>query len=118
MDRYACNYGAHCVTPLPGQPQVAVTHAFFVHPALRGKGYGKRLKQSQMRILAEHAFDYGICTVRSDNHAQKSILASIGWNHLDTFHSRAQDTEIEIWGRPVPQSQQTGDSNEPHDNRQ
>lgn len=101
MDRHANKYGAYCISPLPGQPQVAVTHAFFVHPSLRGKGYGKTMKLAQMRLLSEHAFDYGVCTVRADNTAQKSILQATGWRHLDTFYSRAQDTHIELWGSPV-----------------
>ena len=101
MDRHATEYGAHCVSPLPGQPQVAVTHAFFVHPAMRGKGYGKAMKAAQMAVLSACAFDYGICTVRSDNAAQKAILSGAGWRHLDTFFSSAQDTHIEIWGSHV-----------------
>ena len=101
MDRHAKTYGAYCISPMPGQPQVAVTHAFFVDPAFRGKGYGKCLKSSQMTQMKEQAFDYAICTVRADNAAQRAVLTSIGWRCIDTFHSRAQDTTIELWGSDV-----------------
>jgi GNAT superfamily N-acetyltransferase len=114
MDRHANNYGAFCTSPLPGQPQIAVTHAFFVHPHLRGKGNGKRLKKAQMRLLAEHAFDFAICTVRADNVAQKAVLEATGWEFMRDFYSRSQDTQIEVWGCSInaPQNPpQTGDQN-------
>lgn len=101
MNRHAFTYGAFEITPLPGQPQLAHCHSFFVPIDFRGLGYGKKLKQKQMETLAREQFDYATCTVDSANHAQRAILEKAGWTRLASFTNRRNGSTTELWGWAV-----------------
>jgi hypothetical protein len=91
--------GACEISSLPGQPQVAICHSFFVDFAKRGNGAGKFLKETQHYALANLHYDYAICTVANCNQAQKTILIEAGWQRLDSFQNRRSSEITEIWGR-------------------
>lgn len=101
MSRYAFSYGVFNISPIPGQPQVAHCHSFFVSISFRGLGYGKKLKRKQMETLAREQFDYATCTVDSSNHAQRAILEKCGWNQLASFTNRRSGSTTELWGCAV-----------------
>ncbi|MBL8474427.1 MAG: hypothetical protein JNM98_21745 [Rhodocyclaceae bacterium] len=98
MTRHATKYGAYEITPLPGQPQVAVCHGFMVPTSLRGNGYGHRLKQDQIGAVAAQMHDFAICTVAAGNAAQKKILATAGWVKLAEFFNTRSNEMTELWG--------------------
>lgn len=101
MTRHTTLHAIFEVSTLPGNPQVAVTHSFFVRPECRGKGWGKVAKQEQNSLLRSLGYDYAICTVREDNKAQKSILKSSGWRFQSQFFDQRQLTMVEMWGYSV-----------------
>ena len=98
MERYSFSYGAFHITAVPGQPQLAHCHGFFVPIDFRGLGYGNKLKKKQMEMLARGQFDYATCTVDSSNHAQRAILEKNGWTQLSSFSNRRNGSETELWG--------------------
>lgn len=101
MTRLATEYGAYEITPLPGQPQVAVCHGFMVPQSLRGMGYGHRLKQHQNDAIAAQLHDFAICTVSSGNVAQKRVLGAAGWVKLAEFGNTRSSETTELWGYSV-----------------
>ena len=103
MSRYAGSSGAFHFDGLPGQPQVAHCHGFFVPVGLRGQGNGHELKRTQMELLAYSLFDYAICTVDRDNLAQQAILTQAGWSRLTSFSNSKTGGSTELWGCSVTQ---------------
>lgn len=85
--RHATPYGVFNIDPMPGNPQVALCSGFFVFPEHRGKGLGHRLKLDQEHALVLQGYDYAICTVRSDNDAQRAVLAKARWIVVGSFKS-------------------------------
>lgn len=90
--------GAFEIESLPSQPQVAHCHGFFVYPEMRGKGLGHVLKKFQMSTMHYLGYDYAICTVCSNNAAQKTVLARAGWTKLSEFTSSKTGEPVELWG--------------------
>jgi hypothetical protein len=93
--------GAFEIESLPSQPQVAHCHGFFVRPEMRGRGQAHVLKSDQMSALRYLSYDYALCTVCSNNAAQKTVLARAGWAKLAEFTSGKTGEEVEIWGWEV-----------------
>lgn len=99
--RYATPYGFFSITPMPGQPMVAICHSFGVPEPLRGQGYGHQLKAAQNAKLAEMLFDYAICTVAAANEKQKRVLTRGGWKFLTAFRNTRSCEMTEQWGWEV-----------------
>lgn len=98
MSRHIDEHGAFELTTLPGQPQVAICHSFFITEEHRGRGKGKALKEAQRVTLRRLHYDYGVCTVSANNAAQKRILMAAGWQKLTEFHNRRLCETTELWG--------------------
>lgn len=105
MTRYATGYGVFCIEAIPNQPQLAHCHSFFVKADQRGKGYGKKLKQEQCRVLAELGFDYATCTTAGDNTRQHRVLESCGWQRLSEFPNSKTGGTTVLWGWTVTDQQ-------------
>lgn len=97
MTRYCTEYGAYEIDSVPGQPQLAHCHGFFVAPEHRGKGLGHFLKQEQMQMLASLRYDAATCTVDGSNTAQKRVLESAGWVKAGKFRNGKTGAETEVW---------------------
>lgn len=96
--RYHHSAGAYEITTLPGQPQVAICHSFFVRHGQRGHGKGHEIKAQQRHTLQALHYDYALCSVSANNHAQKAILTQGGWTKLAEFHNHRQAETTELWG--------------------
>jgi hypothetical protein len=83
--KHTTPYGAFEIDAMPGQPQLALCHSFFVPEHNRGRGYGHRLKRHQIDLLIEGHFDFAVCTVAGDNNRQHAVLESAGWELLGSF---------------------------------
>lgn len=101
MTRIATEYGAYEITPLPGQPQIAVCHGFMVPQDMRGRGYGHKLKEHQGETLRAQLHDFAICTVAAENTAQQRVLAESGWKKLTEFQNTRSSEITELWGHQV-----------------
>ena len=101
MKRFPSIHGSYSIDQMPAQSQLALCHSFFVPVTLRGNGFGHRLKTAQMKTLVDQRYDYAICTVDSGNLAQKSVLASAGWQHIADFPNSKTGGRTEIWGWQV-----------------
>ena len=101
MDRFSSTNGAFCISPLPGNGQVAVTHNAFIKRGHRGQGKGHDLKLQQLILLEKEHYNYTICTVRADNEPQRKVLIKHGYKLLDSFISEQTDARTELWGRQV-----------------
>lgn len=107
MSRHAFRFGVTHIDPLPGQPQVAHCHSFFVPVPLRGQGNGHRLKTAQMDQLQAGHYDFALCTVDGKNIAQQTILTQAGWHQLADFKNTKTGGVTELWGCPVQQASQS-----------
>lgn len=99
--RYASDFGAFEISAIPGQPQIAHCHGFFVVPPGRGKGLGTAQKIEQMKLLADELYDYATCTVDATNVAQKRVLEKTGWECLAVFANTRTGGQTELWGWAV-----------------
>lgn len=101
MTRYATPAGSYHIDPVPGQPQIAHCHGFFVPIDRRGMKLGHMLKEHQMtNLMAEH-YDYATATVDVGNDAQKRVLEKSGWKRLDYFTNTKTGSTTELWGRAI-----------------
>ena len=98
MTRYATDYGAFEIDPMPGQPQVALCHSFFVLPDRRGQGLAHALKEMQNCALKQLGYNMALCTVSAGNAAQKRVLTKSGWRRMDGFSNRRIGGDTEVWG--------------------
>lgn len=97
MTRYAFPEGVFHIDPVPGQPQIAHCHGFFVPVSLRGKGKGTVLKQIQMAKLRTENFDFATCTVDAENKVQRKILDRAGWRFMGAFHNSRTGSITQVW---------------------
>lgn len=101
MTRYFMPAGSYHIDALPGQPQVAHCHGFFVPTDRRGMGLAHQLKAHQIENLEAELYDYATATVDAGNDAQKNVLAKAGFRRLDHFYNRKTGGTTELWGRAV-----------------
>lgn len=101
MTRYAITAGSYHIDPLPGQPQVAHCHSFFVPADRRGMRLGHMLKEHQVANLVAEHYDYATATVDASNAAQKRVLTKAGFRWLDTFANTKTGSNTELWGRHI-----------------
>lgn len=83
--RFNFTYGGFDIDTMPGQPQVALCHSFFVRPGYRGLGCGKELKKDQAEELKKLGYDLAIATVAGDNERMKRIMETSGWKLKEGF---------------------------------
>lgn len=101
MTRHATVAGSYHIDPLPGQPQIAHCHGFFVPVDRRGLKLGHALKAHQVSTLAAEHYDYATATVDASNEAQKRVLEKAGFQCLDTFTNSKTGGTTELWGRKI-----------------
>jgi predicted acetyltransferase len=83
---------------MPNQPGVALCYGFEIHPEFRGKGYGHKLKESQMKTLSDMGVRFAICTIKTTNLAQRRILTKAGWVQASKpFISPGSGKATEVW---------------------
>ena len=88
------------ITSLPGCSQIAVSHSVFLPLSQRGKDLAiPANKERQSFCFNEMLYDYMLCTINTDNKAQKRVLEKTGWRKLDSFVSRKTQHLVEIWGK-------------------
>jgi len=101
MTRHIDQSGAFEITSMPGQPNLACCHSFFVSEQQRGHGKGKALKEAQRRTLRAMHYDFAINTVSANNGAMKRVLELAGWKKLAEFRNKRLSETTEIWGLPL-----------------
>lgn len=91
-------FGRFSVMAMPNQPAVALCYGFEIDPEYRGKGYGHKLKELQMKTLADKGFRFALCTIKSSNNAQRRILTKAGWTPAsNAFFSPSTGKFTEVW---------------------
>lgn len=103
MTRYAAPFGAYEITPVPGQPQIAHCHGFFVRHDRRGEGLALALKLEQNAMLLELGYDYATCTVDAQNERQQKVLKKAGWYKISEFQNSKTGGTTLIYGWHVAQ---------------
>ncbi|ATE60139.1 hypothetical protein [Thauera sinica] len=99
--RLTTSYGSYEIEPMPGQPQIALCHSFFIVEHARGQGRASALKRHQNDVLVQQHYDLAICTVASTNTRQHSVLSKAGWVPLMTFTNSRLGGETLIYGFDV-----------------
>jgi L-amino acid N-acyltransferase YncA len=84
------------VTPLPGCPDVAVSHAVYSHS---GKGTGQAKVANALRNAQVWGLGYSclLCTVDEENVAQIKVLTSNLWRECGRFNNRRTGHTVVIF---------------------
>ncbi len=85
MTRYATGYGCYEITPVPGQPQIAHCHGFFIRHDRRRQGLAHQLKAHQNAQLRADGYDFATCTIDGANEHQQKVLKKAGWHKIAEF---------------------------------
>ena len=101
MARYAMTFGAYEIDSVPGQPQIAHCHGFFIAHDQRGKGLAHQLKQDQNSQLRAECYDFATCTVDGANIAQQNVLNKAGWYKMSEFKNSKTGGVTFIYGYNV-----------------
>ena len=86
------------ITPLPGCPSVAVSHALFREGST---GYGTIAQYERLRQLHRLGYSYVTATVEVANERQQHLLTKTGWSQLPPFLNRQTGNLVSLWGRPL-----------------
>lgn len=91
-----------CLTALPGDGDVVVSHGVSVDSFVRGKGLGTLLHNQRVEAARAAGASCMLCTVRSDNEPERTILFKNGWRQMGSYQSHAvvvaaQTYMVEFW---------------------
>lgn len=71
------------ITHFPGiMCSVGVSNSVVVPSELRGKGLGGEAHKHRLQFAKAQGFRYLMCTIKTDNQAQKRILEKNGWERV------------------------------------
>lgn len=85
---------------LPGNSKIAWSWGVYVNHKLRGNGIGQAFLLARMQWCRENCVQCLMCSVDSDNAAQKHILAKHGWKMINEHRYAAPweyNTPVEFW---------------------
>lgn len=83
------------VTPMPGCPDLAVSHAVY---RMEGDlGYGKKANLFRQDTLKVMGYSGMICTVDNLNYKQINILSETGWKEGPKFFNPRTGNLVSIW---------------------
>lgn len=83
------------VTPMPGSPDLAVSHAVFLKSG--DNGHGKAASKMRMEQIKEMGYSAAICIVNLDNVKQRRILSANSWLEGPQFYNRRTKSGCSIW---------------------
>ncbi len=97
--------GSYRIDDLPGNSQIAVSNAAFIHPNQRGKGHGKKVHKEKLNLMIELGYDIALCTVVTSNEPQIRIVEKNGWEKLMQFKSKKTGNDIILFGKYLEDEQ-------------
>lgn len=97
--RIKCGKAVGELTSLPGCAQVVVSHNVFIPEPERDTGLGTTAGKERIKLCQELGYNLMLCTCRSTNRAQQSVLLKCGWTQLTEFHSDYTDRNIQLWSK-------------------
>lgn len=83
--------------PLPGCPEVGVSHAMCIFGKHRGKGYGARALEERCKLVKTLGFAMLICTVASGNKPQEKLLPRAGFRSVSFFDNERTGNRVVLW---------------------
>lgn len=83
------------ITPLPGCPDIAVSHAVYLSKGIGGAG--KRANKERLLALKKLGFSAVICTVDSINIKQREIMKANNWLEISDIHNRRTKHTISLF---------------------
>jgi L-amino acid N-acyltransferase YncA len=99
--RVPTEHGFFEINAFPGCNQVAVINHHFIERDWRCKGLGRANMAKQLELARELGYDMLVCTIRSNNIAQRKLLIASGWMQFTQFVNRETTHEVEFWGRTL-----------------
>lgn len=87
------------VTPLPGCPDIAVSHRVFRSEGEGGEG--KKAATKRLQQLKKAGFSAVLCTVDSSNVKQIKILHSTGWIFCKRIYNKRTKHNIDIFTKAL-----------------
>jgi RimJ/RimL family protein N-acetyltransferase len=100
--RFGDEHGHYELNTLPGNSQICVSNHAFIKENVRGQGWGKKQHIERMQNMFRLGYKAAICTVNSENMAEKHILESNGWKKVHEFPGdQVGCFNIEIWIKEV-----------------
>ncbi len=88
--------GAGFIDLLPGfQCTFGWSHDAYIKWDYRGKGFGTKAHMARLKWAKEKRFKYLMCSIRSDNVAQRAILKKAGWERIRDLKTYC--STVELW---------------------
>jgi hypothetical protein len=83
------------VTPLPGCPDMAVSHAVY---RMTGTGmFGKAANLERLQQLRDLGYSAVMCTVENNNVRQMSIMLGCGWQACGVFLNKRTQHHVALF---------------------
>lgn len=87
------------VSPLPGCPDVAVSHALY---RMRGpNGHGREAQRQRLEQLIEMGYSAALCTVADENVSQLAIMQKEGWLEAGWFKNKRTGHRVCLFFMPL-----------------
>lgn len=99
--RFANENGYCELNNFPGNSQIVVSNHAFIYPPKRGKGLGSDNHKLRVERATFMGYDYLICTVKSNNTPELTILKKNGFKELDEFLNTNTGNMNKIFGKAL-----------------
>lgn len=99
--RFSNNHGYCELNPFPGCSQLVVSNHGVIFKEHRGEGHGNENHRMRVNRSIDLGYDAMICTVRSDNLAERHILSKNGWEAIFDFYSTESNHQIMMYARQI-----------------
>lgn len=95
--RFSNEFGFWELNNFPGCNQLIVSNHAFIKKEFRGRGIGTKTHELRLQMAKSLGYDAIICTVKSDNIAQKRILDKSNWVKVFSFMNSETENYIDIY---------------------
>lgn len=99
--RFANEFGFCELNSFPGCNQIVISNHGYIYPHHQGKGHGTTNHRLRIQRAKWLGYDYVLCTVRSENTKECSILQKNDFKELDEFYNSKTKQHIKLFGKKI-----------------
>ena len=99
--RFANKYGYCELNPFPGCSQIVISNHGVIFEGYRGQGHGTDNHNLRVARAVDLGYDLMLCTVNTENVAEKAILRKSRWKFLQSFGNTETKNQIELWSKQL-----------------
>ena len=89
------------INAFPGCASMCVFNHVYLKPEYRGLGLGKAAHKQRLEMARDLGYDCAICTVKSDNMVETTVLIRAKWKFARHFYNHETANMVSIYTRDL-----------------